>query len=67
MAVTTTSWSFETKLRMHRSVPPEVAGRSNFKAEASCTTRRKRARMDLIVKGEEAMGGGMVGGKQESC
>lgn len=67
MAVTTTSWSFETKLRTHRSVLPEVAARSNLRAEASCTARMKRARNDLMVNGEEPMVGGMVGGKQESC
>ena len=62
MAVTTTSWSLKTKLRIHRSFFPLTAERSNFRAEVSWTNRRKRRpRKDLIVRRVAAIVNGSCG------
>ena len=59
IAVTTTSWSFATKLRMHRSFLLDEAAKSNLSADANWIARKNKATKVLIVNGEEAMVGGI--------
>lgn len=59
IAVTTTSWPADTKLRMHRCVAGCVAGTSNFNADPS-ETRRQRSMLMICLM---AHFGGSDGGE----